>query len=339
MAKIEDICQAYKAAGLYTHVYVSCGFLYEDRNLFEFSILPEDRSVFDLASLTKALVTTPLVLWRCLKAAKDPRALKISELFGDISLDEVGAGSHNLSVADYLRHETGLPAWRNLYTECQHQRQSLRDVLMRSTSKSGSADLYSDVGFITLGQLLERSSNQNILDEWKFLCELFEIPSAKKFGSGPSFDLHNAISTGYCPVRQRELLGEVHDENCWALGGMAGHAGLFGGGAAVSSYLRQLWQSSVGRVVFEKNFCEAATPGDSLLGWRKGKDASANAFAEGRGCGHMGFTGTAFWVDPLTRSYCVVLTNRVISGRVSPAMKAFRSQVLSSLWYKIKGSF
>jgi CubicO group peptidase (beta-lactamase class C family) len=68
------------------------------------------------------------------------------------------------------------------------------------------------------------------------------------------------------------------------------------------------------------------------MGWRKGRDASAKTFAQGRGCGHLGFTGTAFWVDPLTRGFGIILTNRVISGRISTAIKDMRAQAFSGLW-------
>lgn len=336
MANLQDICRSYKAAGLYTHVYAACGFLNADRNTDEFALGPDLRDVFDLASLTKALVTTPAILWRCHQSGLNPRDVSIAELFGSIVVQKVGALHHNLTAASYLRHETGLPAWRNLYVECEHKRQLVQDVLKRSHSRAHSKDLYSDVGFITLGELIKESSGRSLLAEWKDRCEHFGMTSARNLGHGLEFDQTKVISTGYCPVRRRELVGEVHDENCWALGGFAGHAGLFGSGAAVTAYLRELWQTPHGRAVIEENFNERSSPGDSLMGWRKGLDQSSAGFADGRGCGHLGFTGTAFWVDWRTRSYAVLLTNRVISGRISPIIKQFRADAFTALWAKIK---
>lgn len=337
MAKLENICEAYQAAGLYTHVYVSCGFLSDDKNLFEFSSGDPKQTIYDLSSLTKALVTTPLVLWRCATQGLDPRQARISELFGAIPLSEIGAGAHDIAVANYLRHETGLPFWRNFYVECLGHRQTLAEVLLRSTSKQKSKEVYSDVGFLVLGELIQRTGFRGLIDDWYDWTERFALTSAKEMGPGYFFDPSCVIPTGYCPVRERQLCGEVHDENCWALGGFTGHAGLFASGESVSRYLRDLWQVGPGRLIYEENFREIASNGESLMGWRKGRDASSSPFADGRGCGHLGFTGTAFWVDPLTQSYAVVLTNRVISGRVSSQIKSFRAEVFGSLWEMLQG--
>ncbi len=317
-------------------MYVACGFLDADKNTAEFSLTPGGRDVFDLSSLTKALVTTPLVLWRSLALGKSPKEAKLSDVFGSEVLDSVGAQKHNLMVADFLRHETGLPAWRNYYVFCEGKRQSPTDVLARVVSQAGSLDVYSDVGFLTLGHLLEKSSGKGILFSWRKYLETFGIKTVEFMGSGAELSKERAISAGYCPVRGRELVGEVHDENCWALGGFTGHSGLFATGDAVSSYLRALWQSKEGRAVFEANFAEAQSSGESLMGWRKGRDDSSKTFGSGRGCGHLGFTGTAFWVDPVTRSYAVVLTNRIISARLSPGIKTFRAEAFGLLWEGIQ---
>ena len=316
-------------------MYVACGFLDDDKNIFDFGLYSGAGRVFDLASLTKALVTTPLVLWACQKKGKDPSNITVSQLFGDVATDHVGASNQNHTVASYLRHETGLPAWRNFYTACKDGagefRQTLKEVLFRCPQGDCAKDVYSDVGFLTLGALLREASNQPILSQWQRMCGEFRART-EGLGSGQDFASDEVISTGFCPVRERVLWGEVHDENCWALGGFCGHAGLFGSGRGVTDYLRSLWQTGAGRAVFEENFRQLSSRGDSLMGWRKGQDASSKTFADGRGCGHMGFTGTAFWVDPVTRSYAVVLTNRVISGRVSADIKNFRAEAFKQLW-------
>ena len=340
MAKIENLCAEFKDSGLYTHVYVACGFLNGRENYFEHSLSDDGRDVYDLSSLTKAFVTTPLALWRCASVGRTARDVKLSRLFGDLALTEVGASRHDYSVADYLRHETGLPAWRNFYVDCLGRRQTLREALKACPEKHDltepAKDVYSDIGFLTLGNLLEASAGTKLLEEWRKLGERFAIGATSRLGAGFEFDRQRVISTGYCPVRQRTLIGEVHDENCWALDGFTGHAGLFGSGRDVTGYLRDLWQSKEGREIFTMNFREIGSGGDSLMGWRKGNDESARGFADGRGCGHLGFTGTAFWTDALTGSYAVVLTNRVISARISPAIKTFRARAFTDLWAMIQ---
>lgn len=339
MAKLENLCRSYRDSGLYTDVYVACGFLDDDKNYYDFGLFSGDARVFDLASLTKALVTTPLVLWRCYERGMSPAVATLKNIFGQVSLDQVGATAHDMTLAAYLRHETGLPAWRNFYTFCRESsgesRQTLRDALRRSRITRDAKDVYSDVGFLTLGALLASSANESLVNEWRQQTVKYGIDSSD-LGAGEEFSQKNVISTGFCPVRQRRLVGEVHDENCWALGGFCGHAGLFGSGPGVTDYLRAMWQSRVGKLVFHENFKEQISPGDSLMGWRKGNDTSSKTFADGRGCGHMGFTGTAFWVDPVSRSYAVVLTNRIISGRVSSEIKTFRAEAFRELWELIR---
>ncbi len=338
MSNLKELCASYQASGLYTHVYAACGFLDDSQNVAECSLEPIEpmyaqRDLFDLSSLTKALVTTPLVLWKCMESGKDPKTATILDVFGDLTVDEVGGRKFNRTVASYLRHETGLPAWRNFYTTSDSKSQNLREVLDRAVPKTGAhSETYSDIGFVVLGALLEINAGMSLLDLWRRECHRFQITASDLLGRGEEFACGRAIPTAYCPVRGRNLCGEVHDENAWALGGFTGHTGLFGAGKDVTLFLRQLWQSAAGRKVMLANFAEAGSLGDSLMGWRKGKDTSSQPFAMGRGCGHLGFTGTAFWVDPLTKSYSVVLTNRVISGRMTPEIKTFRAQAFKNLW-------
>jgi len=340
LANLEEISRRYEAAGLYTHVYASCGFLNESKPRFKWSKLPDGRSVFDLASLTKALVTTPLAILSCDEIKKDPHEASVLQAFGDGTVNRPGFDLFvDTKVSTLLRHESGLPAWRNFYVECEGKRQSLADILLRarpSPDRGSLSDVYSDVGFIFLGQLIESQRQKKLIDIWFDYCKELGILARPVLGLGSAFASENLISTGFCPVRGRNLLGDVHDENCWALGGFAGHAGLFGTGEGIEEFLHGLWRSPRGRRVFTLNFSEASSSGESLMGWRKGRDESARTFAEGRGCGHMGFTGTAFWVDPKTEAYAIVLTNRVISGRISSLMKSFRSEAFGALWEKLK---
>lgn len=332
MDNVEKVIRSFHAAGLYTHVYVACGFLNQKEPIFESKILPEEKSIFDLASLTKAFVTTPLVLRACFQRQSGEQ-VTLGEVFGDLAGGAFGPDIKKLTVASILRHETGLPAWRNFYVECEGQRQTPLSAVQRVQHiGSHNKDLYSDVGFIILGQMLERAGKKSLASLWGDFFAEIDAANKEWLGSCRSIAADKAIPTGYCPVRGRTLSGEVHDENAWALGGFAGHAGLFGTGPAVVSYLQALWRSAEGRSIIEANFKMSSSPGESLMGWRKGRDPGAKIFAQGRGCGHLGFTGTGFWVDPLTLGFAVVLTNRVISGRVSTAIKDMRAQTFAGLW-------
>ena len=207
---------------------------------------------------------------------------------------------------------------------------------------------YSDVGFLALGILLERSYHNDIATVFYGLCK---DPNWFSPGSQQGYrhfvygaDLKSvdqasrAVSTGFCNVRQRQLTGEVYDENAWALGGRCPHAGLFGTGEDVVTWLRALATSPAGSSMLRSQAAEIREgENDSLLGWRQGADPVAAAFGGGKAMGHLGFTGTAFWVTASDHTdkpdrYAVILTNRTISGRVNPAIKAFRRDCLELLW-------
>lgn len=333
MDNVERIIRSYQAAGLYTHVYVACGFLTDNDIVYESIISPDHRHVFDLASLTKALVTTPLVLAECFEQGLSPESATLETLFGKLVLREFAPNIARLALASVLRHESGLPAWRNFYVKCLEQAQTLPEVVERAgTMQTPCKEVYSDIGFILLGRLLELKKAQPLVDLWTSFLQRLDGVDNRFLSSGNRILAAHAVPSGFCPVRGRILEGEVHDENAWALGGFAGHAGLFGDGRAVASYLHALWRSSVGKRVLQSNFQMISSPGESLMGWRKGRDQSASTFADGRGCGHLGFTGTAFWVDPQTLGYGIMLTNRIISGRISSEIRDARSKTFAALW-------
>jgi CubicO group peptidase (beta-lactamase class C family) len=322
-------------------VYVACGFLNRSEILYQRELAAGGRNIFDLSSVTKALVTTPLALSYSLRAGRSSSDTSVLDLFGAESCSEFGGYLANLTLEQLLRHETGLPAWRNFYVECNGQKQSLTAALKLALGErfndphpgKNHAELYSDVGFMILGHLIEKTSGRALSEEWARFAKSIGFEKYSDLGSSSMIDVHRAVPSAFCPVRGRELVGEVHDENAWAMGGFTGHTGLFGTGAAICEFLQKLWQSDTGNKIISSNFDKADSPGDSLLGWRKGRDISSKTFASGRGCGHLGFTGTAFWVDPQSKSFAVVLTNRVISGRIpTTAIKDMRSKVFAGLW-------
>lgn len=341
MDNVEYLIRSFQSSGLYTHVYVACGFLNRSDVLYQRELTADGRNIFDLSSVSKALVTTPLALARLLQHGRSAADTTLIELFGARACAEFGEYVSNLTLEQILRHETGLPAWRNFYVECDGHRQSLSESLHRALGSrfddpspaKNHADLYSDIGFMILGRLIEKSLERKLSDEWADFAHSIGFHGHSDLGSSVMIDARRAVPTAFCPVRGRELVAEVHDENAWAMGGFTGHTGLFGSGPAVGEFLQKLWRSDVGNKIIMENFDRSDSPGDSLLGWRKGRDVSSKTFASGRGCGHLGFTGTAFWVDPKSLTFSVVLTNRVISGRVpTVAIRDMRSKVFAGLW-------
>ena len=321
---------ALTGTGYFTHVYVEAGRQDATAPSFVWSHLPNGEDVFDLASMTKALVTVPLV-----GATKIHGKTTLSELalLAPTRPIDLPHDVGQLSVSSVLNHSSGLPAWTNFWINrlndtvtANELRATAHDhiaTVMRRRSQwlaGEGADRYSDIGFIILGALYERMIGEGI--EHAF-TRLAGAPSGKSWLGylPPPEIMSRTISCGTCAVRGRELKGEVHDENCAALGGVTGHAGLFGTGAGVRQWLQRFWNSDGG----------ASFRGAGCLGWRKADDPSSRGFGHGHAIGHMGFTGTAFWLIPSDGRYGIVLTNRVISGRVSEAIKIFRAETFSRL--------
>lgn len=330
--ELKSLLQAELQQGYFTAAYVESGRLDQAQPTLQYFTGKEGR-IFDLASLTKALVTGPLVHLTLKAENLDVKAPLAAWAPEDITLP---SSLLQLTTDEVLGHVSGLPAWWNFWMHHLDEKQKpnrsealgiMEKVLNRIPLGSEKKDLYSDVGYILLGYLLEKKTKKS-LKPW--LQEVVTEP----FGYAPDLNLPRAsyISTGFCKIRERELRGEVHDENCAAFGGISGHAGLFGSGPSVSQYLKALLRDSMGLQFFEANEkVRRETQRDGLLGFRRGNGQSSGVFAHGNGMGHLGWTGTAFWLDWSSKKYGIFLTNRVISGRVSPRITDIRRKVFQLL--------
>ena len=288
-----------------------------------------DDTIFDLASLTKVISTTPLVmqqLERGVLALDDPVSGHLAEWRGDDRAD--------VTLRDLLAHCSGLPSWRPYYKELDGWEMYERAISaepLEYTPRSKS--VYSDLDFILLGFIVH--GRVPLPDRLAMMLSQMGIVEEIQFT--PPKLWHGRIApTEIDPWRGRLLVGEVHDENAAALGGIAGHAGLFGTAAAVGSYARHLLQVLDGRAgVFRRVTLEAFVtrradiPGSSrALGWDTmlptsscGTKMSARAF------GHTGFTGTSLWIDPEQDVYVALLTNRVHPNRSNEAIRQVRPAV------------
>lgn len=327
---LEQLCRKQCLDGLFSDWSYALGNL--DVKMTLWTMGTPTHPIFDLASMTKAIMTTPLAL----KKAWD-QGLSETSVLGEIFEAASFKGLENaraLRLCDVLRHEAGLPPWKNFYVACEHSgRHAFVSALNEAIAgkQTPAKNVYSDTSMLLLGYLLVTSSG-------KKLHELFEDWSSrdlrivKEQSLGPSWTKPKELCapTGWCPVRERNIQGEVHDENAWALGGFTGHTGLFGTAEQVGIYLQALASSSLGARVISENFSWAQKDpkSDSALGWRTARDTSSKAFGDGDSIGHMGFTGTAFWLNPKTKDFAILLTNRVEKARTSnmQQMRTFRGQ-------------
>ena len=288
-----------------------------------------DDTVFDLASLTKVLATTALAMRQVERGAlglDDPVARYIP-LWRD-------QGRASVTIRDLLTHCSGLPAHVPLFRDHQGRAaferaicQAPREYVARSKS------IYSDLGFILLGFILETAATLDV----QFDTMRLQMGSIQNLQFRPPtvWKPHTA-PTRQDPWRGRLLVGEVDDDNAWALGGAAGHAGLFGTAASVGEFARHLLQVLDGRAgAFRRDTVEAFVtrradiPGSSrALGWDTMlPTSSCGTLMSPRAFGHTGFTGTSLWMDPDRGVYVVLLTNRVHPSPDNDAISRVRPAV------------
>lgn len=269
---------------------------------------PLDRGTwFDLASLTKVLVTVPAVLG-LVEAGRldlsDPLARPLPDL-RQVSGDPALRG---LTVLQLLTHTGGLPAWVPLYSWGADPA-TLKALVLQRDWPLGPP-VYSDIGFILLGILIERLTG----------TALDQVPLGAGLSARPVPE--SCAPTESCPWRGRILRGETHDENAFALGGLAGHAGLFG---TIDGVL-----DAAAGLLAEETLSPAAIAAmrrprspTRALGWQVPHDvteAGQPTWTGGSLCspdtiGHTGFTGTGLWID-FARGYAwALLTNRIHPSR------------------------
>ena len=286
-------------------------------------------TVFDLASLTKVLATTT-VLMRLV----DARALALADRIGGRLADWRGSGRETVTVADLLEHAGGLtahlPFFRDHRGRADYQH-AICTLPLEYPPRSRS--VYSDLGFMLLAFIAADAAGAPL--DRQFDAVAGELGLGDLRYRPPAAWRARTAPTEVDPWRGRLLRGEVHDENGWALGGAAGHAGLFGTAAAVGRFARAALQTLQGRPLlarpetFARFVRRTRVAGSSrALGWDTmlvtsscGRSLSPAAF------GHTGFTGTSLWIDPAQDLYVVLLTNRVHPSRTNEAILRVRPAV------------
>jgi CubicO group peptidase (beta-lactamase class C family) len=248
---------------------------------------------FDLASLTKVLFTTPTILTL---AAQGRMALDdtLTVAIPDLRQYDPAAAERALTFRQCLAHQTHLPAVEPLYTYGQDPA-TLRAFILQRVWQAGPP-VYSDINFILLGIAIERLTGRPLNRQ--------PLPAGLSFRPDPA----GCAATERCTWRGRVLRGEVHDENAFALGGAAGHAGLFGSVDGVLDMARDLLQGAAPALAGIR-VRQSAT---RTLGWQ----ARHDGWSGGETCsddtiGHTGFTGTGLWIDFGRGIAWTLLTNRV----------------------------
>jgi serine-type D-Ala-D-Ala carboxypeptidase len=312
-------------------------------------------TIYDLASLTKPLVTATSILLLVQRGE-----VELDEPLQKILVELKGAPIGQASLRDLLTHCAGLPGWRPLYERLevngiprgQGQPSDVRQTVLEFIRdepliyQRGERSLYSDLGFILLGLAVERVSGMTLDQHYYDTVSrplrahplLFAPLTAAASPKSPehAVDLSKIAPTERDEWRGRLLRGEVHDENAAAMGGVAGHSGLFGTAEAVltvsGAWLRaHRGQSSILDHDLVRQFTRRRSdvPQTSwALGWdTPSTPSSSGSYFSSESFGHLGYTGTSLWVDPQRELEVVLLSNRVHPSRKNENIREFRPRI------------
>jgi CubicO group peptidase (beta-lactamase class C family) len=279
-------------------------------------------TIYDLASLTKVIGTTTAIM-----VLYDQGLIGLDDKVSKYLPEFSGGYKDSVTIRLLLEHRSGLPAGRDLWRLASTPAEARQIVLTTPLEyRPGTGYIYSDLGAITLGLLVEKISGErldNFLQEHVFgplgMENTFFLPSdSVRYRIAP---------TEVTPPRGYPLRGEVHDENAYALGGVAGHAGLFSTAADLSIFAQMILNGGEYdgvRVISDSTvrlFTKRAA-GSRALGWAMADGQwGSGRFLSNDAFGHVGYTGTSLWIDPDREMFVVLLTNRVHAARARQPAK------------------
>jgi CubicO group peptidase (beta-lactamase class C family) len=308
-------------------------------------------TLFDLASVTKLFTTTAfMTLVEEGKVSVDDSVQSVLPEFSGarpiqpyenpldwdtkVSVTDqpgtVDAGK--VTFRNLLAHNSGLPAWRAF--KDQPDSESAIKVALHTffSYPTGERVVYSDVGLILLGLALSRISGIPLEEA---IYQLVTKPlglSAHFQPAAPLSSSQNIAPTEFCKWRGRRIVGEVHDESAWRLGGVAGHAGLFAHARNVAAFGQSFLDAALLRheTIAEMTRLQAqfedVRRGLGFALWSPDPEASSNPFSAAT-FGHTGFTGTCLWIDPSRALVVALLTNDVYNGREGRGIADLRVRV------------
>ncbi len=281
--------------------------------------VPDERTLWDLASLTKVVGMTTAMMQLVEQDRVDLDAPVVRYL-----PEFVGGGKERVTIRHLLTHSSGLPAWRPLYKEATTADTAVAIVFGTPLDTvPGARMVYSDLGAILLGKVVERVSGES-LDSYVARHVTGPLGMTSTMYR-PDTSLRQRVApTEFDPWRQRHIRGEVHDENAYMLGGVSGHAGLFSTAADLTRFARMLLSGGmldgvrILRPATIAQFTTVQDPGLShrALGWEtpSGQNSAGHRMSA-RAFGHTGFTGTSLWIDPERGVFVLLLSNRVNPSR------------------------
>ena len=296
-------------------------------------------TLFDLASLTKVLATTSLAMH-----AVEQEWLTLDQPVSRWIPDWRGDDREDVTIQDLLAHTSGLTAHLPYFRDHTGRSEFEHAICTMPLEYSPrTRAVYSDLGFILLGFILADSDpNGRRLDDQFHVQAEYRQWGELRYRPPMSWRRRTA-PTEVDTWRGRLLVGEVHDQNAWALGGIAGHSGLFGTARSVGAFARDILAALQGETTLAlpetvAAFARRTTVMNSsrALGWdTMCLTSSCGISMSTEAIGHTGFTGTSLWIDPLADTYVALLTNRVYpsrsNNRILEIRPAFHNAVMDAI--------
>ncbi len=303
----------------------------------ENSMSVDKRTLFDLASLTK-----PLVVSLCLMVMDQQKQLSL-----DASLSTYFSGGSGdvtrIKLDSLLNHSSGLPAHKPYYKKLiilpknerwKHVEQQILNTEL--IYKEGTGTAYSDLGYLLLGRVIEKVSGITLDRFWtETILKPLQLQERLFYTKNKPQSALSFSSTGRCAWSKKELIGIVHDDNCRSLGGVAGHAGTFGTITAMLGFVEfliRLYHGYYEHPYLSSRFFKEKI--DLLTFNRRygfdtptGCSPSCGSNFSDLTIGHLGYTGTSFWIDLINKKGVVLLTNRTYYKDDLSAVRKIRPEI------------
>ena len=296
---------------------------------------PDERTLWDLASLTKVvgMTTAMMQLVEQDRVELDAPVVRYIPEFA-------GPGKERVTIRHLLTHSSGLPSWRPLYKEATAADTAVSIVFATPLDTApGARMVYSDLGAILLGKVVERVSGE-ALDAY-LSRHVFGPLGMTSTMYRPDASLRTRIApTEFDPWRQRKIHGEVHDENAFMHGGVSGHPGLFSTAGSLTRFARMMLNGGTldgirvlrGATIAQFTAVQDPSLSHRALGWEtpSGRN-SAGTRMSARAFGHTGFTGTSIWMDPEAGVFVILLSNRVNPSRQNTRIGLVRTALADAV--------
>lgn len=297
-----------------------------------------DRTIYDLASVTKVAATTAVVM-----KLVERKLISLDEPVTHFFPGFTGGGKERVTIRHLLTHSSGLPAYVRFFEKGVPPDEVVATIVNTDLIYSpGDSMVYSDLGMILMGSIVERVTGERLDDvarNWIYR----PLGMERTFFRPDSEFLPEIAPTEIDSVYRKGVVhGVVHDENAWWLGGVAGHAGLFSTATDLARFAQVMMDGGVfeGRRLFKKETIARFTARQNMppgsrraIGWDTPADSLSSAgdyFTPGS-FGHLGFTGTSLWIDPNQRIAVILLTNRVHPTRERGGMYEVRRQFYNAV--------